>query len=46
MTTKERQVNNVYWMFAKNGIEQSIYNTVKDKESYTTKHYDRVAISV
>lgn len=49
MTTKERQINNVYWIFSENGIEQNIYNTVKGKESYTTKHfknYDREPVSI
>jgi len=32
----------VYWVFAKNGIEEQIYKKVLDKKSFTTKHYDQV----
>jgi len=39
MTTKERSVNDVYWVFSKSGIEQDIYKKVLQKRSFTTKHY-------
>lgn len=31
----------VHWIFAKGGIEQKIYDTVKNKEDYTLKHFQR-----
>ena len=42
MTTKERSVNDVYWVFSKSGIEQDIYKKVLQKRSFTTKHYEQV----
>jgi len=39
MTTKERSVNDVYWVFSKGGIEEKIYKQVLQKKSFTTKHY-------
>ena len=41
LTTKERQTNDVYWIFSKGGLEDKIYKQVQDKKSFTTKHYDR-----
>ncbi len=46
MTTKERLVNNVYWIFSENGIEQQIYQTVMNKKNYTLKHYERSKVPV
>lgn len=46
MTTKERLINTVYWIFAKNGIEDKIYKAVKNKKNFTLKHYDRTTISI
>jgi hypothetical protein len=44
LTTKDREVNNVFWIFSKDGIEQNIYNTVSKKLDYTNsifkKQYD------
>jgi Holliday junction resolvase-like predicted endonuclease len=44
LTTKDRAVNNVFWIFSKNGIEQNIYNAVSKKLDYTNsifkKQYD------
>ena len=40
MTTKERSVNNVFWIFSKGGIEEKIYKQVLQKKSFTTKHYE------
>jgi len=39
MTTKERTSNKMYWIFAKGGLEDSIYKSVLNKKSYTSKHY-------
>lgn len=36
MTTKDRMENELFWIFAKNGIENSIYKTVLAKKDYTT----------
>jgi len=41
LTTKERQKNDVYWVFSKGGLEQKIYEKVLEKKSFTTKHYER-----
>jgi hypothetical protein len=35
LTTKERESNNVYWIFAENGIEEKIYKSVMNKKNYT-----------
>jgi len=45
LTTKERQQNDVYWIFSKGGLEQKIYERVLEKKSFTTKHYERITIS-
>lgn len=39
MTTKERLRNELFWVFAENGIEEQIYKTVLDKKSYTLNYY-------
>jgi len=41
MTTIDRPVNNVYWIFSEGGIEDKIYNTVVKKKSYTTYYFKR-----
>ena len=41
LTTKDRQQNDVYWIFSKGGLEQKIYERVLEKKSFTTKHYER-----
>jgi len=41
MTTKERLHNDVYWVFAKGGIEHDIYKAVIAKKDYTLKHFKR-----
>jgi len=41
MTTKERNVNDVFWVFSKGGIEEKIYKQVLQKKSFTTKHYEQ-----
>ena len=45
LTTKERQTNDVYWLFSKGGLEQKIYEKVLEKKSFTTKHYERSNLS-
>lgn len=40
MTTKDRPQNDVYWIFAKGGIEKQIYQTVLKKKSFTKAHYE------
>jgi len=35
MTTMERKENTIFWIFAKNGIESKIYQTVLKKKDYT-----------
>lgn len=39
MTTKDRLKNNIYWVFAKGGIEYDIYKAVIKKKDYTVKHF-------
>jgi hypothetical protein len=35
LTTMQRKSNDVYWIFAEDGIEEKIYKKVLDKKSYT-----------
>jgi len=35
LTTMDRLENNIYWFFAKNGIEDKIYKAVMNKKNYT-----------
>ena len=35
LTTMDRKSNDVYWIFAENGIEEKIYKTVLKKKDYT-----------
>lgn len=46
MTTKERLKNNVYWVFAKDGIENDIYKTVLNKKDYTVNHFKKDLLSL
>jgi len=41
MTTKDRLYNKVYWIFARGGIEDSIYKAVVKKKDYTLNHFKR-----
>ena len=41
MTTKERLENQVYWVFAKGGIEHDIYKAVTKKKDYTVNHFKK-----
>ena len=40
LTTMERKSNDIYWIFAENGIEEKIYNTVLMKKDYTLKTFN------
>lgn len=35
LTTMQRKSNNVFWIFAENGIEEKIYKNVLNKKNYT-----------
>lgn len=41
MTTKDRTDNNVYWLFARDGIEYDIYKAVTKKKDYTVNHFKK-----
>jgi hypothetical protein len=41
LTTMDRKNNDVYWIFAENGIEEKIYNTVQKKKSYTNDTFKK-----
>ena len=41
MTTKERLENQVFWIFAKGGIEYDIYKAVSKKKNYTLNHFKK-----
>jgi len=41
MTTKERLENQVYWIFAKGGIEKDIYKAVTKKKDFTIQHFKK-----
>ena len=42
MTTKERLENQVFWIFAKGGIEHDIYKAVSKKKNYTLNHFKKL----
>jgi hypothetical protein len=44
MTTKDRLDNDVYWVFAKGGIEEDIYKTVIKKKDYTINHFKKILL--
>jgi hypothetical protein len=44
MTTKDRLVNDVYWIFAVGGIEFDIYNAVTAKLDYTVSHFKKLLL--
>ena len=39
LTTKNREVNNVYWIFSDLGLENEIYAAVSKKKDYTLAHF-------
>lgn len=41
LTTKDRMKNEVFWIFARGGIEDSIYRAVSNKKSYTTNVFNK-----
>ena len=41
LTTIERKSNDIYWIFAENGIEEKIYNTVLMKKDYTNETFKK-----
>jgi len=45
MTTKERERNDVYWVFSEGGIEDDVYKAVMDKKDYTKKHFEKGLLS-
>jgi hypothetical protein len=46
MTTIDRKLNNVYWIFSKGGIEEKIYETVLNKKSYTLDYFKKDFINL
>lgn len=46
MTTKDRLKNDVYWVFAKGGIEAEIYKAVTKKKDYTLNHFKRDLVNL
>lgn len=41
MTTMDRKENTIFWIFAKNGIEQRIYKTVLNKKDFTNATFKK-----
>jgi hypothetical protein len=41
MTTKDRLVSDVYWVFSNGGIEKDIYKVVMEKKDYTINHFKK-----
>jgi len=41
LTTIDRLENNIYWFFAKGGIEDKIYKAVMDKKNYTLSYFKK-----
>lgn len=41
LTTKERQYNDIYWIFAENGIEDYVYRTVSKKKPFTVNAFKK-----
>ena len=42
MTTKDREENHIYWLFAKGGIEKEIYKAVSAKKDFTVTHFKKL----
>ncbi len=40
LTTMDRKSNDIYWIFAENGIEEKIYNRVLMKKDYTNETFN------
>jgi hypothetical protein len=45
MTTIDRKFNDIYWIFAKGGIEEKIYKTVLEKKDYTLSYFKKHFLS-
>jgi len=41
LTTMDRSTNDIYWIFAKGGIEKNIYKSVMNKKNYTLSNFKR-----
>lgn len=41
LTTMDRLSNDIFYIFAENGIEDKIFKSVKSKKSYTTSYFKR-----
>jgi hypothetical protein len=41
LSTKDRPVNNVFWVFSSGGIEEEIYEAVAQKKDYTLSIFNR-----
>lgn len=41
LTTMERLSNEVFWIFSKGGIENKIYQSVRNKENYTSNYFKK-----
>lgn len=44
MTTKDRPENDVYWVFAADGIEKEVYKAVNNKKDFTTNHFKKLLL--
>ena len=45
MTTIDRKFNDVYWIFAKGGIEEKIYKAVQEKKDFTLSYFKKDFLS-
>lgn len=41
MTTKDREKNEIFWLFGKNTLDQKIYNTVIKKKNFTSTLFNK-----
>ena len=41
LTTMDRKSNDIYWIFAENGIEENIYKSVMNKKDYTNDTFKK-----
>lgn len=41
LTTMDRKSNDIYWIFAENGIEEKIYKSVMNKKDYTNDTFKK-----
>lgn len=42
LTTKERMVNDVYFVYGKKSLTERVHNVVKKKKNFTSKMYERI----